>query len=320
MLRRSKFKGVKTFLIAGVCLALAALGGASWAQKSDDVVIKVDTRLVVLHATVVDKSGRLVTTLPKSAFQVYENGAQQQVKLFKREDIPVSLGLVIDNSGSMREKRAKVAAAAEDLVKDSNHDDEEFVVNFNDDAYLDTPDFTNDPKVLEQALTKIDSRGGTAMRDAIRMSIDHIKQKAKKDKKVILVVTDGNDNASMISLENLVKDAQQSEVIIYAIGLLSEEERREAKRAKRALDALTEATGGQAYYPKELADVDRIAHQVAHDIRSQYTLAYTPLNQALDGSFRQIRVVASGPGHPVVRTRTGYYATPEIARSKSSGP
>ena len=320
MLRRSKFKGVKLLFIAALCLTMAAPGGTAWAQKQDDVVIKVDTRLVVLHATVVDKNGRLVTTLPQSAFQIYENGAQQQMKLFKREDIPVSLGLVIDNSGSMRDKRAKVAAAAQDLVKDSNREDEEFVVNFNDDAFLDTPDFTNDPKVLEQALTKIDSRGGTAMRDAIRMSIDHIKQKAKKDKKVILVVTDGNDNASMISLENLVKAAQQSEVIIYAIGLLTEEERREAKRAKRALDALTEATGGQAYYPKELADVDRIAHQVAHDIRNQYTLAYTPSNQALDGSFRQIRVVANGPGRPVVRTRTGYYATAEMARSKSSGP
>ena len=317
MLQRSKFKTLKPSLIASLCLALASPGGAGWAQKPDDVVIKVDTHLVVLHATVVDKNGRLVTTLTKSAFQVYENGALQQLKLFKREDIPVSLGLVIDNSGSMRDKRAKVAAAAQDLVKDSNPDDEEFVVNFNDDAFLDTPDFTNDPKVLEQALTKIDSRGGTAMRDAIRMSIDHIKQKAKKDKKVILVVTDGNDNASMISLENLVRAAQQSEVIIYAIGLLSDEERREAKRAKRALDALTEATGGQVYYPKELADVDRIAHQVAHDIRNQYTLGYTPTNPALDGSFHQIRVVANGPGRPTVRTRTGYYATPEMARAKS---
>jgi VWFA-related protein len=171
---------------------------------------------------------------------------------------------------------------------------------------------------MEQALSKIDSRGGTAMRDAIRMSIDHMKGKAKKDKKVILVVTDGNDNASMIGLESLVKLAQQSEVIIYAIGLLSEEERREAKRAKRALDALTEATGGQAYYPKELADVDRIAHQVAHDIRNQYTITYTPSNQALDGSFRQIRVTANGPGRPAVRTRTGYYATPDSI-NKSNG-
>lgn len=316
-----KFKALKKFIATGLCVLLAAPAAVLFAQKPEGpATFTADTRLVVLHATVVDKkNGRLITTLPQSAFQVYENGVQQRLKIFKREDIPVSLGLVIDNSGSMRDKRAKVAAAAEDLVKDSNPDDEEFVVNFNDDAYLDTPDFTSNIKVLEQALTKIDSRGGTAMRDAIRMSIDHMKAKAKKDKKVILVVTDGNDNASAIGLENLVRAAQQSEVIIYAIGLLSEEERREAKRAKRALDALTEATGGQAYYPKELADVDRIAHQVAHDIRNQYTLAYTPTNQALDGSFRQIRVTASGPGHPQVRTRTGYYATPELANAKSGG-
>jgi Ca-activated chloride channel homolog len=318
MLRRSKFKGLNISHIRHLLVAFFAAGGVLMAQKPDDATFRVDTRLVVLHATVVDKSGRMITTLPQSAFHVFENGVPQQVKLFKREDIPVSMGLIIDNSGSMRDKRQKVAAAAVALVKASNPDDEAFVVNFNDDPYLDC-DFTNQVSKLEQALSKIDSRGGTAMRDAINLSIDHIKEKAKKDKKVILVVTDGNDNASMISLENLVKNAQQAEVIIYAIGLLSEEERREAKRAKRALDALTEATGGQAYYPKELADVDRIAHQVAHDIRNQYTITYTPSNQALDGSFRQIKVVVNGPNRPVARTRTGYYATPEMANTKSGG-
>ena len=164
------------------------------------------------------------------------------------------MGLIIDNSGSMRDKRAKVEAAALALVKDSNPDDEVFVVNFNDEAFLDLPhgkDFTSDIKEMEEALTRIDSRGGTAMRDAIRMSIDHLKEKAHKDKKVLVVVTDGNDNSSVISLENLVKAAQQSEVLIYAVGLLSEEERREAKRAERALNALAEATGGEAFFPKE---------------------------------------------------------------------
>ena len=317
MLRCSKFKELNKLIAAGLCLALG-VPGAGMAQKADDqAIFRTDTRLVVLHATVVDKGGHLITTLPQSAFQVYENGVQQQVKLFKREDVPVSMGLIIDNSGSMRDKRAKVEAAALTLARESNKDDEAFVVNFNDDAFLDC-DFTNNVPKMEQALTKIDSRGGTAMRDAIRMSIDHMRGKAKKDKKVILVVTDGNDNASAIGLETLVKAAQQSEVIIYAIGLLSEEERREAKRAKRALDALTEATGGQAYYPKETSDVDRIAHQVAHDIRNQYTITYTPSNQALDGSFRQIRVTANGPGRPAVRTRTGYYATPDSI-NKSNG-
>jgi Ca-activated chloride channel family protein len=283
-----------------------------WAADTPDqtAVFRTDTRLVVLHATVVDKSGHLVTNLPESAFQVYENGVAQHIKIFKREDVPVSMGLIIDNSGSMRDKRAKVEAAALALVKDSNRQDEVFIVNFNDEAFLDK-DFTNDIKDLQEGLARIDSRGGTAMRDAIRMSIDHLKEKAKKDKKVLVVVTDGNDNSSLISLENLVKSSQDSGVLIYTVGLLSEEERREAKRAKRALEALAEATGGEAYFPKELADVDRIAHQVAHDIRNQYTIAYTPINDALDGSFRQIKVIASAPNRPVVRTRTGYYATPD---------
>src|SRR6202007_2160871 len=175
-------------------------GVAHKANAADDenVTFSSESRLVPLSVTVQDKSGHLVTNLPQSAFQVFENGVLQPLKTFKREDVEISLGLIIDNSGSMRDKRKQVATAALDLVKDSNPRDEVFIVNFNDEAFLDA-DFTGDASKMEQALGKIDSRGGTAMRDAIRMSIDHLKQKAKKDKKVILVVTDGNDNASMIS-------------------------------------------------------------------------------------------------------------------------
>jgi len=305
-------------LISALCgLAALSIAAADKPASDQPTVIRVDTRLVVLHATVVDKSGHLVTNLPESAFQVFENGVQQHIKLFKREDIPVSMGLVIDNSGSMRDKRAKVEAAALALVKDSNPQDEVFIVNFNDEAFLDK-DFTNDPKELQEGLARIDSRGGTAMRDAIRMSIDHLKEKAKKDKKVLVVVTDGNDNSSVISLENLLKASQDSGVLIYSVGLLSEEERREAKRCKRALEALAEATGGESYFPKETAEVDRVAHQVAHDIRNQYTLGYTPTNVALDGSFRQVKVTANGPNHPTVRTRSGYYATPDGVKGAAS--
>lgn len=286
-------------------------------EKADEgAVFRSGTQLVVLHATVVDKSGRLITNLPQNAFKVYENDVQQQIKTFRREDVPVSMGLIIDNSGSMRDKRAKVESAALTLVKDSNRQDEVFIVNFNDEAFLDR-DFTNNIKELEEGLARIDSRGGTAMRDAIRMSIDHLKEKAKKDKKVLVVVTDGNDNSSLVSLENLVKTSQQSGVLIYTVGLLSEEEHREAKRAKRALEALAEATGGQVYFPKEAADVERIAHQVAHDIRNQYIITYTPSDVKLDGTFRQIRVVANGPGRPTVRTRTGYYASPDAANTSA---
>jgi len=312
----------KRILTSALC-AIAAFG--LWAADTpgqQTPVIRVDTRLVVLPVTVVDKSGHLVLNLPESAFQVFENGVPQQIKVFKREDVPVSMGLVIDNSGSMRDKRAKVEAAALAMVKDSNPQDEVFIVNFNDDAFLDQP-FTNDIKELETGLAHIDSRGGTAMRDAIRMSIDYEKEKAKKDKKVLVVVTDGNDNSSLISLENLVKSAQNSGVLIYTVGLLSEEERREAKRCRRALEELSSVTGGEAYFPREVTEVDRVAHQVARDIRNQYTLAYTPVNISLDGSFRQIKVTANGPNRPTVRTRSGYYATPEgigaAAAARNSG-
>jgi VWFA-related protein len=252
----------------------------------------------------------LLTNLTPKAFHVYENGAEQPIKKVLREDVPVSMGLIVDNSGSMRTKRQRVEASALALVKASNPHDEVFIVNFNDEAFLDQP-FTSEIKELERGLAKIDSRGGTAMRDAIRMSIDYLKENAKKDKKVLVVVTDGDDNNSSGTLENLVKAAQQSEVLIYTVGLLSEEEKREAKRATRALNAIADATGAKSYYPKELKDVDGVCQQVAHDIRSQYIIEYSPTNSALDGSFRQIKVVANGPNHPVVRTRSGYYATPD---------
>jgi VWFA-related protein len=297
--------------------ALIVLYSRALAQDGGPAVFRSDTRLVVLHASVVDKSGKLVTNLPQQAFKVYENGAEQAIKVFKREDVPVSMGILIDDSGSMRDKRAKVAAASLALVKASNPQDEVFVVNFNDEAYLDQP-FTNDISKMEQALEKIDSRGGTAMRDAISMSIDYMKQKAKKDKKVILLVTDGNDTASSETLEKLVQKARQSEILVYGIGLLNEEEPREAKKAQRALRALTEASGGLAYYPKMLAEVDKIALQVAHEIRNQYIIAYSPNDQSLDGSFRQIKVTVNGPGRPTVRTRNGYYATPDRASRETS--
>ena len=270
-----------------------------------------ETKLVILPVTVSDKNGKLVPNLPQSAFKVLENGAEQPIKIFRREDVPVSLGIIIDNSGSMRDKRVKVETASPDLVKNSNPQDEVFVVNFNDEAFLDVP-FTNDIKKLEQGLARIDSRGGTAMRDAISMSIDYMKETGKKEKKVLLVVTDGNDTASTGTLEKVVAKAQRSEILVYAIGLLNEEERREAKKAKRALDEMTTASGGLSYYPKDLTDVDKIALQVAHEIRNQYTIGYTPTLQALDGSFRTIKVTVSGAGRSaLVRTRTGYYATPD---------
>jgi len=276
---------------------------------------RADTRLVVLHASVADKHGKLLTDLKQGAFKVFENGQPQQVKIFRREDVPVSLGIIIDDSGSMMTKRARVEAAALALVRASNPQDEVFIVNFNDDWYLDVP-FTDDIRKMEQGIAKIDSRGGTAMRDAISASLDYMREKAKKDKKVLLIITDGNDNASNTSLEKIVSRSNQSETLVYAIGLFTEEEKHEGAKAKRALNELTSTTGGLAFYPKDVSEVQSLAEEIARDIRSQYTIAYTPTAPD-DGSYRQIKVTVDGPGKPVVRTRSGYYATPEI-RSKSA--
>src|SRR5215470_12813722 len=151
------------------------------AEQDETPIFTSDTRLVLIQATVFDKNGKLITDIPQSGFKVYENGVEQPIKIFRREDIPVSMGIIIDNSGSMSQKRSSVAAAALALVKNSNPQDEVFIVNFSDDAYLDQP-FTSDIKKLEQALDRLDARGGTAMRDALGMSIDYVKRNGKKDK------------------------------------------------------------------------------------------------------------------------------------------
>ena len=276
--------------------------------QDDEAKFSVETNLIVLHASVVDKGGKLLTNIPRTAFHVLENNIEQVIKDFRREDVPVSMGIIIDNSGSMRDKRTRVAAASLALVKASNPDDEVFIVNFNDDAFLDLP-FTNDIKKMEETLDKIDTKGGTAMRDAISMSIDYAKSDGKRDKKVLLVITDGNDNTSNVTIEQVVRKAQQSGVLIYSIGLLNEEDPREARKAKRALKALGEASGGVDYYPRDLAEVEKLTPQIAHEIRNQYIITYTPTNLNLDGTFRQIKVNVKGFGNPTVRTRNGYYAS-----------
>lgn len=280
-----------------------------WAQDADPTIFRTQTRLVVLHATASDKEGRLLMNLPKSAFQIYENGVRQEIKSFRREDVPVSLGLIIDSSASMTDKRDRVAAAALALVQSSNPEDEVFIVNFAEKPSLDV-DFTSDAAQLKKGLARLDSHGETAMRDAIRTAIQHLKGRNKKDKKVLMVVTDGNDNKSLSSLDSVVRAAQQGEVLIYAVGLFTDETPREAERARHALDTLTQATGGQAYYPADVSEIDRIAPQIAHEIRNQYIVTYSPANQELDGSFRQIRVLVDSPAVGAVRTRSGYYATP----------
>ncbi len=312
-------RGGRIYLLLSTMLAAGAALGQQPKAPDSGTVFRAETRLVVCQTTVTDKEGHLITSLPREAFRVFENGVPQAIKVFKREDIPVSMGLIVDNSGSMRDKRARVEAAALALVKDSNPDDEAFIVNFNDEAFLVTPpgqDFTSDTRELERLLKSIDSRGGTAMREAVRLAIEYVKAKGRKDKLVLVVVTDGNDNESLITPENLVRAAQQSDVMVYCVGLLGGEAPGEAAKARRALTDLAVATGGETFFPADVSEVDRIAHQVARDVRSQYTIEYTPSNTAMDGSYRQIKIVVDAPGNPVVRTRSGYWAASERSRDR----
>jgi Ca-activated chloride channel homolog len=274
-------------------------------------VFKKEVEEVVVHATVMDDKNHLVTNLEKSAFSVFENNQPQTITSFRHEDIPVAMGIVIDNSGSMREKRDKVNKAALNLVRSSNPQDQVFVVNFNDEYYLDQ-DFTSNINKLREALEKVEARGGTALYDAILASANHLKD-AKLQKKILFVVTDGEDNASRDSLEETVRKLQEENgPTVYAIGLLGDEK---ARRARRALETIAQRTGGISFFPRTLDEVDAISSSVAHDIRNQYTIVYKPSTPKSAGGYRAIHVEAKAKGYGklTVRTRSGYYPGQEHA-------
>jgi Ca-activated chloride channel homolog len=276
-------------------------------------VFRKQVEEVVLHATVIDDKQRIVTNLDKGDFSVYEDKHPQTITSFRHEDIPVAMCIVIDNSGSMREKRAKVNAAALNLVRASNSSDEVCVVNFNDEYYLDQ-EFTSNINKLKEGLEKIEARGGTALYDAVVASAEHLKKEAKLEKKVIFVVTDGEDNESAETLEQAVRRLQgENGPTVYAIGILEKEEH--PKHAKRALQIMAERTGGIAFFPQTLDEVDAISRAVAHDIRVQYTIGYKPTTPKNQGGYRQVKVDARSRsyGKLTVRTKSGYYAGPEPA-------
>jgi VWFA-related protein len=292
-------------LLAGRLLLLTAFTGSAFAQDKPDFT--ADTKEVTLYVSVTDKDGKIIPNIPKTSFRVTENGIEQTLKVFRRDDVPVSMCVVIDSSGSMKDKYARVRAAAVALIKASNRDDEICIVNFNDRSIKDQS-FTNDMAKLEEALERIETMGGTAMRDALSATVDYMKSEGKRDKKVIVLVSDGNDNSSSrTTIEDLLRLVRESEVLVYSIGLLDEEDKGEAKKAKRVLDQLAEDSGGFTYYPKTLSDVEEITPQIAHEIRNQYIMAYEPLGE-LDGSYRRLKVEVRGVRGSTVRHRSGYYA------------
>src|SRR5438128_6819309 len=285
-------------------------------DKDKDYTLSVVVEEVQLPISVLDKDGRPVNGLTKNDFAIFEDNVQQQIKVFKHEDIPLSLGLVIDNSGSMRSKRERVNSAALAFVRESNPEDETFIVNFDDSAYLEQ-DFTGSIGDLIDALDNIDARGETALYDAVYLSADHVKA-GKKDKKALLLITDGEDNVSKYGMNKVIEALKQSKVTMYAVGLLEENDQRgglfkkpPSKKAKEDLEKFAEITGGQAFFPKNIDEVEELVKHIAHNLRNHYTVSYTPTNAKLDGSYREISVKLNPPknsGKLNWHTKQGYYA------------
>jgi Ca-activated chloride channel homolog len=279
-----------------------------------------DAYEVRLNASVFDPSGHSIQTLGKDAFHVYEDGVPQAIASFRHEDLPVSLGILIDSSGSMYDKRQAVEEASLDLVKLSNPADEAFVVDFSWEAFIDQ-DFTSDIGKLQQGLSYIKSSGGTAIYDALVASADYLSKNAKHPKQVLLVITDGEDNASSATLDQAIRRIQDFDgPVIYCVGLLFGDDttKSESRTAKRVLETLAQETGGQAYFPKSVKEVDAIAQEVANDIRTQYTIAYHSTKSPTLGGYRVVHVDAKEKGYSKlsVRTRSGYY--PRVGNTAST--
>jgi Ca-activated chloride channel homolog len=289
-------------------------------KKGEGYILRTDVEEVVLNATVLEGT-RIVQDLKKDNFTVYEDGVKQTIVSFQHTDLPVSIGLIVDNSGSMSKKRPAVNKSALDLVEASNPQDEAFVVNFSDEAFIDTEFTSNIPK-LRDGLSHIESRGGTALYDAVVASADKLVADAKRPKQVLVIITDGEDNASTLSLEQTIRRVQQlSGPVIYTIGLLFGDEmtHSEIRHARRALEMLSAETGGIAFFPKSIEQVDQIAAEVAHDIRSQYTIGYHSTKASTEPGFRRVQVTAQSPtgGKLEVRTRSGYFPAPRTPRKSA---
>jgi Ca-activated chloride channel family protein len=318
-MKRRAFQKRWSFSLLGL-IALPCLVASQGVPQLDQVgpyAIRTNVDLVVLQATVRDRKGTPVSGLSKENFQVYEDKVPQQIESFSHEDVPATVGLVIDNSGSMRPKRPDVIAAAMAFVRSSNAADQIFVVNFNEHVSMglsaDTP-FTNNAAQLETALSRNAISGMTALYDAIAAGLEHLRR-GKWDKKVLIVVSDGGDNASKRNLAQVLSIVNQSNVVIYTMGIFDETDE---DRNPRVLKQLSRASGGEAFFPQTLQNVLPICEQIAHDIRSQYTITFVPTNRRQDGTYRTIDVKAHAPsrgGRLSVSTRAGYSASSNLHMS-----
>jgi Ca-activated chloride channel homolog len=294
-------------------LALILLVGTtlSSAQSPNDkdFSLSVDVELVQLPVSVLDKNGLPVRGLQKEHFTIYEDKIQQNISLFKQEDIPLSVALVVDASSSMSSKLDRLRTAAMTFVHESNPDDETAILSFNDDVVLDQ-DFTRKTSELNTALGEITTNGNTALYDAVLLGAKHLKEHGFHEKKVLLIVSDGEDNHSKYKLSEALEALKESKIIAYSVGLLGPDDGL-VESGKKPMKEIADATGGASYFPKNVNDVESICKRIARELRNQYTIGYRPSNDKLDGSWRKVLVRINPPkGTPKVKVRTkqGYYA------------
>jgi len=299
-------------LLASITVIAVTVSSAQ-SLKDSDFQLSVDVELVVLPVSVVDKEGNPFRGLQKEHFAVYEDKVLQDIALFKQEDIPLSVGLVIDASDSMKDKRDRLRAAAMTFIRESNPDDETSIVSFGEDVLLEQ-EFTRDTRELNRALASMRSSGATALYDAIVQAAQYLEQESVHEKKVLIVVTDGEDNSSKSKLQDALKAVSESKITLYTIGLLTSYSSTYGSyndSAKGVLKQLAEVSGGASSFPKNINEVEKVCSRIAHDLRNQYTIGYKPSNQEFNGAWRKVQVRVNPPKNTPklkLRTKQGYYA------------
>jgi Ca-activated chloride channel family protein len=269
--------------------------------------LSVDVDLVVFNVTVLDKDGQRITGLTEKDFRVYEDGREEKIKIFHAEDTPATVGIVVDNSGSMTNKRNDVVNAAFAFLNASHPEDEMFVVKFNRRAWLGLPSsmpFTSDRTELRATLKDIRAEGTTALYDALKLALDHL-EKGSRQRKSIVLLSDGGDNASVTKLDDVLRLAQQSSATIYCIGIYDPFQK---DRNPSILKKIAQVTGGEAYFPNNTS-LQTVWPRIASAIRGQYTIGYVSSNPATNGGYRRVKITAVRRGRLLdVRTRPGYMA------------
>ena len=307
---------IRNYLLCTVIVVLALTIGTQAQQDTPLDTIKIDTNLVVLRVTVNDQQGRAAMSLKQEAFKVYEDGVEQQIGFFSGEESPVSWGLVLDRSGSMMGMMSDVYGAALHVIDEGTSRDETFIVTFNRKPEL-ISDFLSDRHRLENSILGLRADGETALFDAVDFALDQMKH-AKNRKKVLVVVTDGEDNASRLKFRELIERAEEEEAVIYTVGMfepsmsvLSSSMGGSDRDAQAELKKLAEVTGASSHFPTNVDQCRSVMREIAREVSQQYSLGYYPANKERDGKWRAIRIAVSQNGNStklVARTRSGYYA------------